>query len=57
MAALVSVYEAVRAVDEAELGVVEAVRASRGEGASWAAIGAVLGISAQAAHARFRARL
>jgi len=57
VSALVGVYEAVRAVDEAELAVLQAVRVSRGEGASWAAIGAVLGVSAQAAHARFRARL
>lgn len=43
-----------RRVDEARAGLVETIAAARANGATWADLGKVLGISRQAAWERFR---
>lgn len=53
--ALAAIMSALRDRNEAQARIDAAVMQARDEGASWAAIGAVLGVSRQAALKRYRA--
>lgn len=55
--AVVRLRSAVQARSEAERHIVEAVRAARHSGMSWAAIGTFLGTSGEAARQRYAAKV